>query len=407
MSSQRLFAERDDGATSPGRRVAIKQPVRFGGEWASRRVADYGSVVTGATPPTGIESYWGGTYPWITPTDISLHRDMSTSERMITERGLMATRRLPPDTVLVTCIASLGKNAILRAVGSCNQQINAIIPDARHSAEFIYYLFEHNTRDLISAAGATATSIVSKKAFGKLSFQVPPLAEQRAIAAVLTDVDALIGSLEALIAKKRAIKRAAMQQLLTGRTRLPGFEGEWETAAVDDVAVRNAGHWGDSQPSSRSPNRIRVVGAGDISQRGRLLGFSVRYFSDAQLSTASCAPDDIVMTTSGNGLGKTWLVSMSGLAGSNFVRVIRAIPRRVHGPYLAYSLRSSRAQELLIEYTATSAYPNLLPKFFCIRGSPSLPSPNSAPSPPSSPTWTLISPRLSAVWTKPVRSSRA
>ena len=74
----------------------------FGGEWASRRVADYGSVVTGATPPTGIESYWGGTYPWVTPTDISLRRDMSTSERMITERGLMATRRLPPDTVLVT-----------------------------------------------------------------------------------------------------------------------------------------------------------------------------------------------------------------------------------------------------------------------------------------------------------------
>ena len=56
----------------------------------------------------------------------------------------------------------------------------------------------------------------------------PSLAEQRAIAAVLTDVDDLIESLEALIAKKRAIKTATMQQLLTGRTRLPGFGGEWE-----------------------------------------------------------------------------------------------------------------------------------------------------------------------------------
>ncbi|MCY4648646.1 MAG: restriction endonuclease subunit S [Gammaproteobacteria bacterium] len=65
---------------------------------------------------------------------------------------------------------------------------------------------------------------------------LPPLPEQRAIAAVLMDVDALIGSLEALIAKKRAIKRAAMQQLLTGRTRLPGFEGEWEARRLGGLA---------------------------------------------------------------------------------------------------------------------------------------------------------------------------
>ena len=53
--------------------------------------------------------------------------------------------------------------------------------------------------------------------------------EQRAIAEVLSDVDGLIDSLEALIAKKRAIKQATMQQLLTGKTRLPGFSGAWET----------------------------------------------------------------------------------------------------------------------------------------------------------------------------------
>ena len=66
---------------------------------------------------------------------------------------------------------------------------------------------------------------------------VPPAVEQRAIAAVLSDVDELIGSLEALIAKKRAIKQAAMQQLLTGRTRLPGFVGEWETRRLGDLGV--------------------------------------------------------------------------------------------------------------------------------------------------------------------------
>lgn len=60
-------------------------------------------------------------------------------------------------------------------------------------------------------------------------YSPPPLPEQQAIAAALSDADALIESLERLLAKKRDIKQGAMQQLLTGKTRLPGFRGEWET----------------------------------------------------------------------------------------------------------------------------------------------------------------------------------
>ncbi len=64
---------------------------------------------------------------------------------------------------------------------------------------------------------------------------LPPLPEQRAIAAALSDVDALLGGLDRLIAKKRDLKQAAMQQLLTGQTRLPGFHGEWEVKRLGDL----------------------------------------------------------------------------------------------------------------------------------------------------------------------------
>ena len=70
----------------------------------------------------------------------------------------------------------------------------------------------------------------------KLSLVVPPLPEQKEIAKVLSDVDALIAGLEKLIAKKRDIKQAAMQQLLTGQTRLPGFSGEWAVKTLGDIA---------------------------------------------------------------------------------------------------------------------------------------------------------------------------
>ena len=64
---------------------------------------------------------------------------------------------------------------------------------------------------------------------------VPQPSEQRAIAAALSDVDALIASLDKLIAKQRDIKQGAMQQLLTGQRRLPGFSGEWEVKLLGDV----------------------------------------------------------------------------------------------------------------------------------------------------------------------------
>jgi len=65
--------------------------------------------------------------------------------------------------------------------------------------------------------------------------RIPPTPEQRVIASALSDVDALLSGLDRLIAKKRDLKQASMQQLLTGQTRLPGFEGEWEVKRLGDL----------------------------------------------------------------------------------------------------------------------------------------------------------------------------
>ncbi len=81
------------------------------------------------------------------------------------------------------------------------------------------------------------------------TYAVPPLPEQRAIATVLSDVDALLAKLDALIAKKRDLKQATTQQLLTGQTRLPGFDGEWENKLLPELAdIRSGG-----TPSTHDP----------------------------------------------------------------------------------------------------------------------------------------------------------
>ena len=97
---------------------------------------------------------------------------------------------------------------------------------------------------------------------------VPPEAEQRAIAEALSDVDGLLESLEALIAKKRAIKQAAMQQLLTGETRLPGFTQKWEKKPISEVvSIRNE----KIRPCEVAPDTICVELEHVASGDGRLL----------------------------------------------------------------------------------------------------------------------------------------
>ena len=103
-----------------------------------------------------------------------------------------------------------------------------------------YANFALNTEGAVSrlralATGTTSVAAIYTRDLMKLQVVVPPLAEQRAIAEALSDVDGLLGGLDRLIAKKRDLKQAAMQQLLTGQTRLPGFHGEWEVKRLGDV----------------------------------------------------------------------------------------------------------------------------------------------------------------------------
>ena len=115
-----------------------------------------------------------------------------------------------------------------------NQDIKALLPDPLIDPRFLPYLIlgnEQRLQNLVNLAGH-GTGRINSDELRALDIRLPLAHEQRAIAAVLSDVDELIGSLEALIAKKRAIKQATMQELLTGRTRLPEFGGKWEE--VDD-----------------------------------------------------------------------------------------------------------------------------------------------------------------------------
>jgi len=198
-----------------------KRLPEFNGKWEVKKLGEIGEIITGSTPPTQIKEYWNGSIPWITPTDISDKKDIYNSKREISTLGLQVIRKLPANTLLVTCIASIGKNTILRANGASNQQINAIIPNESVDVDFLYYLIENNKQYLLGNAGITATMIISKKDFSEIVFLFPKdKSEQSAIAAILSDMDSEIESLKQKRDKYTMLKQGMMHQLLTGRIRI-------------------------------------------------------------------------------------------------------------------------------------------------------------------------------------------
>ncbi|WP_305870403.1 restriction endonuclease subunit S [Helicobacter pylori] len=193
----------------------------FNQNWQRVKVKDFGIIITGSTPLTQISEYWNGTISWITPTDINDNKDIFNSERKITQKGLDTIRMIPKNSVLVTCIASIGKNAILRVNGACNQQINAIIPNKDFNADFIYYLMENNKRYLLGKAGVTATYIISKQVFEEIDFFVPKdLNEQIAIANILSGLDNEIISLKNKKRQFDNIKKALNHDLMSAKIRV-------------------------------------------------------------------------------------------------------------------------------------------------------------------------------------------
>jgi len=115
-----------------------------------------------------------------------------------------------------------------------NQRVCALTA-YRDCPEYIFYILNRSPYFLKFDDGVSQTHLLNH-IFQKCPMAVPPNeAEQRAIAEALSDVDGLLGGLERLIAKKRDLKQAAMQKLLTGQTRLPGFHGEWEVKRLGDI----------------------------------------------------------------------------------------------------------------------------------------------------------------------------
>ena len=158
---------------------------------------------------------------------------------------------------------------------------------------FIYYLLQRF--DFASFSGKSGVPGVNRNDLHVETVTLPTnLSEQRAIAAALSDADALIESLEQLLAKKRDLKQAAMQQLLTGQTRLPGFHGEWQMKRLGDAVDTDPENPG---PDTRDDFAFKYIALEDV-ERGILRSHSEQVFAHApSRARRKLRPSDILVST--------------------------------------------------------------------------------------------------------------
>jgi type I restriction enzyme S subunit len=134
---------------------------------------------------------------------------------------------------------ALNKVRILKEESFMDTNLMALTPQGGLDCEYLYYALTHI--GLWQFADTTSVPQINNKHVKPLPFPLPCPAEQKVIAGALADVDALLEGLDRLIGKKRDLKRAAMQQFLTGQTRLPGFSGEWETRPLSSLCLMKSG----------------------------------------------------------------------------------------------------------------------------------------------------------------------
>jgi type I restriction enzyme S subunit len=158
---------------------------------------------------------------------------MDTIEKISVEAVSKTNLKLLPKGTFLIAITGMeaegtrGSCGIVGAEATTNQHCMALFPTKQLATHYLFHYYVFNGKSLaLQYCQGTKQQDYTGKIVKLLPILLPPLPEQRAIAATLSDVDALMASLDRLIAKKHDIKQATMQQLLTGKTRLPWFSGK-------------------------------------------------------------------------------------------------------------------------------------------------------------------------------------
>jgi type I restriction enzyme S subunit len=250
-------------------------------EWEVKSFSEAcGRLLNGGTPNTQVPKYWDGSIPWITGADV-VNQKIENIRRYITEKAVedSSTSVIPKECLLVVTRTGVGKLAITPFDVAVSQDITGVIPKTDYDIEYLFWVLNASRNYFQNLTQGTSINGITRNDLTQFKFAVPPLPEQRRIAAVLSTIDEAIEKTEALIAKLRQVKAGLMQDLLTkgideeGRVRSEETHAfkdseigrvpvEWEVALLNDLLEQTS-----QIIPERTPNRIfKYIDVSSISR---------------------------------------------------------------------------------------------------------------------------------------------
>ena len=229
---------------------------------------------SGATPYRGIPEYYNGDVRWISSGELNYNHIYDTLEHISQQAVRNTNLRIHKPGTFLMAITGLeaegtrGRCAFVGVPSATNQSCLAINGTDKMCTEYLFWFYRMWGQYLaFKYCQGTKQQSYTADIVKKLPIYGPKdIVEQRAIAEALSDVDGLIAALDKKIAKKRLLKQGAMQQLLTGKKRLPGFTDEWV-----NVQIKQLGKWSKGQPFSK--DKINRDGKNPCIHYGELFSY--------------------------------------------------------------------------------------------------------------------------------------
>ncbi|MEP9399772.1 restriction endonuclease subunit S [Mesorhizobium sp. KR2-14] len=270
--------------------------------WPQVKISEVTDIVSGATPKTAVSSYWGGDIAWATPADLSdlVGTYIKDTPRKITEAGLRscAASVLPANSVLFSSRAPIGHVAINTVPMATNQGFKSFVPDNKvlDSKFLFWWLKAHRARLEAMGTGATFKE-VSKATVSRVEIPLPPLDEQKRIAAILDKADQLRQKRRQAIALLDTLTQSIFLEMFGDPVSNP--KG-WRQATLGDVIFKASD--GPHVSPQYCEDGIPFLSTRHI-QRGRVLWQDLKYISeeDARVHWRKCKPErgDLLYTKGG------------------------------------------------------------------------------------------------------------
>lgn len=247
------------------------------GEWS---VSDFGSKVKiyQGGSPRPIQDYLTQAQDginWIKIGDVREgDKYITSTEEKIISAGVARSRTVHAGDFILSNSMSFGRPYILNIDGCIHDGWLTIQEyEKTFSKNFLYYLLSSDSvyQQYISMAAGSSVKNLNKEKVSALVVAYPDIKEQERIADALSDIDSLIATLEKQISKKKAIKQGAMQELLTGKRRLPGFSGEWETRTLHEMSNEMVdGPFGSNLKTEHytTERQVRIIQLSNIGEAG-------------------------------------------------------------------------------------------------------------------------------------------